>query len=45
MVTNDDEMYQQFLQELGADFELSASGKLEWFLGCKVEQNLKEGTV
>ena len=38
-------MYQQFLQELGADFELSASSQLKWFLGCKVEQNLKEGTV
>ena len=45
VATNDDDMYQQFLQELGADFELSASGKLKWFLRCKVEQNLKEGTV
>jgi len=37
VATNDDDMYQRFLQELGSEFELSASGKLTWFLGCKVE--------
>jgi len=38
-------MYQRFLQELGSEFELSASGKLTWFLRCKVEQDLEKGTV
>jgi hypothetical protein len=45
VATNDDDMYQRFLQELGSEFELSASGKLTWFLGCKVEQDLEKGTV
>jgi len=33
------------LQELGSEFELSASGKRTWFLGCKVEQDLDKGTA
>jgi len=33
VATNDDDMHQRFLQELGTEFELSASGKLTWFLG------------
>ena len=45
METNDNNMYQRFLQELGTEFELSASRKLTWFLGCKVEQYLMKGTV
>jgi len=35
VTTNDDENYQKFMDELGASFEMSASGKLTWFLGCK----------
>jgi len=31
----------RFLQELDSEFELSASGKLTLFLGCKVEQDLQ----
>jgi len=45
VATNGDDMYQRFLQELDTEFELSASGKLTWFLGCKVEQDLMKGTV
>jgi len=45
VATNDDDMYQRFLQELGTKFEVSASSKLTWFLGCKVEQYLMKGTV
>ena len=45
VATNDYEYYQQFINELGTSFELSASGKLTWFLGCKVEQDLVKGTV
>jgi len=33
------------MDELGTSLELSASGKLTWFLGCKVEQDLVKGTV
>jgi len=43
--SNDDEMYQQFLHELKADFELSDYGELQWLLGCKVEQDRVNGTV
>ena len=43
--SNDDEMYQQFLHELKADFELSDCGELQWLLGCKVEQDRVNGTV
>jgi len=45
VATNDDQFYAEFLTELGKHFELSDSGKLNWFLGCKVEQDLKNGTV
>ena len=38
-------MYQQFLHELKADFELSDCGELQWLLGCKVEQDRVNGTV
>jgi len=40
-----DEYYQKFMDELGTSLELSARGKLTWFLGCKVEQDLVKGTV
>ena len=42
---NDEDMYKKFIGELQKDFDLSDCGKLQWFLGCKVEQNLAEGTV
>jgi len=45
VATNNIDIYQRFLQELCSELELSASGKLAWFLGCKVEQNLEKGTV
>ena len=45
MATNDDEYYQKIMDELGTSFELSASGKLTWFLGCKVKQDLVPGTM
>jgi len=45
VATNDDKCYQKFMDELGTSFELSASGKLTRFLGCKVEQDLVKGTV
>ena len=42
---NDEDMYKQFIDELQQDFDLSDSGKLQWFLGCKVEQDISAGTV
>jgi len=45
VATNDEECHQKFMDELGISFELSASGKLTWFLGCKVEQDLIKGTA
>ena len=42
---DDEDMYKEFLDEMREDFDLSDSGKLEWFLGCKVEQDLVKGTV
>ena len=38
-------MYKQFIDELQADFDLSDCGKLQWFLGCKVEHDIQAGTV
>jgi hypothetical protein len=38
-------MYKKFIGELQKDFDLSDCDRLQWFLGCKVEQNLTEGTV
>lgn len=31
-------MYQEFLEALRKDFDLSDCGELSWLLGCKVEQ-------
>ena len=45
VATNDNGYYQNFMDELGTSFELGARGKLTWFLGCKVEQDLVKGTV
>ena len=42
---NDENMYKQFIDELQQDFDLSDSGRLQWFLGCKVEQDISTGTV
>ena len=42
---NDEHMYKQFIDELQQDFDLSDCGKLQWFLGCKVEQDIQAGTV
>jgi hypothetical protein len=42
---NDENMYKQFIEELQQEFDLSDSGKLQWFLGCKVEQDISAGTV
>jgi len=38
VATHDDQFYADFLTKLGKDFEVSDSGKLIWFLGCKLEQ-------
>jgi len=45
VATDDDKYYQKFMDELGTSFELNASGKLTWFLECKVEQDLVKSTV
>jgi hypothetical protein len=42
---NAENMYKQFIDELQQDFDLSDNGKLQWFLGCKVEQDISAGTV
>ena len=42
---NDEGMYKTFIDDLQKDFDLSDCGRLQWFLGCKVEQDLAEGTV
>ncbi len=43
--TNDEDLYQEFIQALGAKYELSDSGDLDWHLGIKVMQNLQEGSI
>jgi hypothetical protein len=45
VATNDVKMYDQLIAELQEDFKLSSYGKLEWYLGCKIEQDLDKGTV
>ena len=42
---NDEHMYKEFIDELQQDFDLRDCGKLQWFLGCKVEQDIQAGTV
>ncbi len=39
------EIYEKFIAELQKDFVLSSHGKLEWYLGCKIIQDMKKGTV
>ncbi len=43
--TNDEELYQEFIQALGDKYELSDSGDLDWHLGIKVTQKPDEGTI
>jgi hypothetical protein len=38
-------MYKEFIAAMSKDFDLSDSGELKWFLGCKVEQDKANGTV
>jgi hypothetical protein len=38
-------VWRQFIDELQQDFDLRDSGKLQWFLGCEVEQDISAGTV
>jgi len=45
VATNNDKYYDTQKDELGQSLELSASCKLTWFLGCKLEQDLIKGTV
>ena len=42
---NDEKMYKQFIASMSKDFDLSDSGELKWFLGCKVEQDKVSGIV
>ena len=43
--TNDEELYQEFLNDLRAKYDLSDNGILDWHLGMKVTQNLEDGTI
>jgi len=45
VATDDERMYEQLITELQEDFKLSSHGQLEWYLGCKIEQDLVNGTV
>jgi len=42
---NNKEIYEKFIAELQKDFVLSSHGKLEWYLGCKIIQDMEKGTV
>jgi len=44
VATNEYEYYQKLMDEFGTSFELSASGKLTWFIKCKVQQDVINGT-
>jgi hypothetical protein len=37
--SNNERMYKEFIAAMSKDFDLSDSGELKWFLGCKVEQD------
>ena len=39
------EVYEKFIAELQKDFVLSSHGKLEWYLGYKIIEDMKKGTV
>ena len=40
-----EEIYNKFIVEIQRDFVLSSHGKLEWYLGCKIIQDMEKGTV
>ena len=42
---SDPELYEQLIKELKEEFELSSCGILEYYLGCKITQDLIAGTV
>jgi hypothetical protein len=42
---NNEGMYKDFIAAMSKDFDLSDSGELKWFLGCKVEQDKVRGIV
>ena len=44
-ITNDDELYDKFIKDLGDSFELSDSGDLNWHLGIKITQDRKNETI
>ena len=39
------EVYEKFIAELRRDFVVSSHGELEWFLGCKIIQDMEKSTV
>eukprot|EP00961_Rhodomonas_salina_P158191 2129584-Rhodomonas_salina.3 len=43
--TNDTEMYEQFVKDLGEQFELGEAGLLNWYLGVSIKQDLQAGTT
>ncbi len=40
-----EEIYERFIVEVQRDFVLSSHAKLEWYLGCKIIQDMEKGTV
>ena len=38
------EVYEKFISELLRDFVLSSHGELEWYLGCKIIQDIGKST-
>jgi hypothetical protein len=43
--TNVEKLYDELIEHLQKEFLLSSYGRLEWYLGCKVVQDLEQGTV
>ena len=43
--TNNKGLYEELSADLQKEFTLSSQGPLEWYLGCKVVQDLERGTV
>ena len=44
-ISNDDELYKEFITALGSRFALSDSGTLSWHLGIKVVHDHEKGTI
>ena len=42
---SDEAMYKKIINVMSKDFDLSDSGELKWFLGCKFEQDCEKGIV